>query len=269
MPCASRSACSAGCRRRRRTGPRFPTASPTSSLCCGPAGSSSTRPTRSSTTPRPRSRTGWSGGRTSPSPSCSSVARQVRRDGVIREVELELPKGPAGRPGLVVGARVAPLGSEHVLLLVDDRSEARRLEEIRRDFVANVSHELKTPVGGAGPPGRGRARRARRPGGRGPVRPADAGRDPPVDAAGAGDRGPLPAAGGRLAQRTAAPSTWPRRPARPSTGPGSPPRTRTSRSPSCPAGTARSGATTPCSSRPSATSWATPSPTPRRTPASP
>ena len=81
-------------------------------------------------------------------PELLALARQVRRDGVIREVELELPKGPAGRPGLVVGARVAPLGSEHVLLLVDDRSESRRLEEIRRDFVANVSHELKTPVGG-------------------------------------------------------------------------------------------------------------------------
>ncbi|MEP6631388.1 MAG: ATP-binding protein [Lapillicoccus sp.] len=81
-------------------------------------------------------------------PELLALARQVRRDGVIREVELELPQGPAGRPGLVVGARVAPLGSAHVLLLVEDRSEARRLEEIRRDFVANVSHELKTPVGG-------------------------------------------------------------------------------------------------------------------------
>ena len=32
-------------------------------------------------------------------------------------------------------------------MLAEDRTEARRLEAIRRDFVVNVSHELKTPVG--------------------------------------------------------------------------------------------------------------------------
>ncbi|CAM5698842.1 Sensor-like histidine kinase SenX3 OS=Streptomyces antimycoticus OX=68175 GN=SANT12839_045430 PE=4 SV=1 [Streptomyces antimycoticus] len=42
---------------------------------------------------------------------------------------------------------MAPLGSRLVLLLVEDLTEARRIEAVRRDFVANVSHELKTPVG--------------------------------------------------------------------------------------------------------------------------
>jgi len=75
------------------------------------------------------------------------LARQVRRDGVIREAELDLPRGPLGRGRITVGARVAPLGSEYVLVLVDDRTKARRVEETRRDFVVNISHELKTPVG--------------------------------------------------------------------------------------------------------------------------
>jgi two-component system sensor histidine kinase SenX3 len=76
------------------------------------------------------------------------LARLVRRDGVIREVELDLPRGPLGRGRIMVGARVAPMGNGYVLLLVDDRTEARRVEDVRRDFVVNVSHELKTPVGG-------------------------------------------------------------------------------------------------------------------------
>ena len=76
------------------------------------------------------------------------MARETRRDGEIRQVELDLPRRGASRgEGLAVSARVAPLGSRLVLLLVEDLTEARRIEAVRRDFVANVSHELKTPVG--------------------------------------------------------------------------------------------------------------------------
>ncbi|WP_255954492.1 sensor histidine kinase [Streptomyces odontomachi] len=76
------------------------------------------------------------------------MARETRRDGEIRQVELDLPRRGTGRgEALAVSARVAPLGSRLVLLLVEDLTEARRIEAVRRDFVANVSHELKTPVG--------------------------------------------------------------------------------------------------------------------------
>ncbi len=42
--------------------------------------------------------------------------------------------------------RIMAYGSDHVLLLARDISNIQRLEEMRRDFVANVSHELKTPL---------------------------------------------------------------------------------------------------------------------------
>ena len=75
------------------------------------------------------------------------MARETRRDGEIRQVELDLPRRSGRGEPLAVSARVAPLGSRLVLLLVEDLTEARRIEAVRRDFVANVSHELKTPVG--------------------------------------------------------------------------------------------------------------------------
>ena len=74
------------------------------------------------------------------------LARQVRRDGEVREIEIEMPRGHRGTELIILDVRLAPL-DDLVLLLAEDHTALRRLDAVRRDFVANVSHELKTPVG--------------------------------------------------------------------------------------------------------------------------
>jgi two-component system, OmpR family, sensor histidine kinase SenX3 len=77
-----------------------------------------------------------------------ALVRQVRRDGQTREGEVDLSGSTFGGRRTSFAVRVAPLGSDGlILLLAEDQTESRRVEEVRRDFVANISHELKTPVG--------------------------------------------------------------------------------------------------------------------------
>jgi two-component system sensor histidine kinase SenX3 len=73
------------------------------------------------------------------------ASNALRGRGGERELEL------FGPPRRVLTVRAAPLENDTrpsgVLVVVEDTSERRRLENVRRDFVANISHELKTPVG--------------------------------------------------------------------------------------------------------------------------
>lgn len=83
-------------------------------------------------------------------PELVDVVAAVRRNGDPIATELHLARGPFGEASIYLVVRVARLGSRYVLVLADDRTEAYRLDQVRRDFIANISHELKTPIGAVG-----------------------------------------------------------------------------------------------------------------------
>lgn len=82
------------------------------------------------------------------SPELLALVRVVRRTKLSRTGSINIPRGPIGEGSRDLTIKAIGLNnSELILVLISDESEAQRVHEVRRDFVANISHELKTPIG--------------------------------------------------------------------------------------------------------------------------
>jgi two-component system sensor histidine kinase SenX3 len=80
-------------------------------------------------------------------PELARLVQAARRTGKTQSAEFAMDFSDFPRRALWVGARAQRLEGGEVALVVDDLTEAKRVEAVRRDFVANVGHEIKTPVG--------------------------------------------------------------------------------------------------------------------------
>lgn len=74
----------------------------------------------------------------------ASIQRLVRR--AVDEPHLGSMSFEVGSPTRFVTATATSVGDDRVLVLLVDQTDQHRVESIRRDFVADASHELKTPV---------------------------------------------------------------------------------------------------------------------------
>jgi two-component system sensor histidine kinase SenX3 len=76
-----------------------------------------------------------------------ALIRSVRRTGRSQSGQIDIPLGPIGDGTRKLAVKVHQLNSHGVTLaFFSDESEAERIDAVRRDFVANISHELKTPI---------------------------------------------------------------------------------------------------------------------------
>lgn len=76
-----------------------------------------------------------------------ALVRSARATEAVSSATMRIKRPGIGGDERLVAARASVLGPRLALLVVRDITEQERLEEMRRDFVANTSHELKTPVG--------------------------------------------------------------------------------------------------------------------------
>jgi two-component system sensor histidine kinase SenX3 len=77
-----------------------------------------------------------------------ALIRVVRRTHQRHIGKIEIPRGPIGEGLRELTVRAIYLEDvDCIVVLLSDESEAERVHEVRRDFVANISHELKTPIG--------------------------------------------------------------------------------------------------------------------------
>lgn len=86
-------------------------------------------------------------GSTLENPELRQLVRGVRATGVNTTESMRITRGGLSLDPRLVSARASILSVRLMLLIIRDVTEQERLDQMRRDFVANTSHELKTPVG--------------------------------------------------------------------------------------------------------------------------
>ena len=76
-----------------------------------------------------------------------ALVRAVRRTNKNQEGSVEVARGPIGEGKRELQLTVSTISDDGlVLVMIDDEGEKQRVDAVRRDFITNISHELKTPI---------------------------------------------------------------------------------------------------------------------------